>query len=148
MMPRVTEFAGLRMAGVAARTSNAAESDPATGKIGGVWREAMSGPQPEVLIAAYTEYESDVMGPYTFVLGREVRREDEVSAGWMEVKIPAGRYLVFTAKGPMPGALIEAWMAIWRYFENDTRQRRAYAVDFERHEAGKTDEVEIYVGVE
>jgi len=37
---------------------------------------------------------------------------------------------VFTGKGELPGVVIQTWGAVWQYFEEQTRDKRAYTVDF------------------
>jgi predicted transcriptional regulator YdeE len=44
----------------------------------------------------------------------------------------------------MPTALVEAWQAIWQFFDLSHEYERAYATDFEIY---RPNEVEIYVGV-
>ena len=61
------------------------------------------------------------------------------------ITIPSGKYLVFTAMGPMPQALIETWAYIWDYFSKDSGYIRTYSTDFERYES--SERVEIYIAI-
>ena len=47
----------------------------------------------------------------------------------------------------LPGVLIQTWGAVWQYFEEQTRDKRAYTVDFERFDQRKPSRVEIYIAV-
>ena len=37
---------------------------------------------------------------------------------------------MFTGKGELPGVVIQTWGAVWQYFEEQMRDKRAYTVDF------------------
>ena len=61
--------------------------------------------------------------------------------------IPPARYLLFTASGQMPGALVETWQRIWKYFSGSPAYKRAYTADFELHRADRPNGVQIYIAV-
>src|SRR5215216_2590161 len=77
MSPELVELPDARdVSGLAVRTSNARERDPQTAALPGLWArfaaarpEGDSGP-PAPVFSVYTEYESDLHGAYTVVLGR------------------------------------------------------------------------------
>ena len=54
---------------------------------------------------------------------------------------------MFTGKGELPSAVIQSWGAVWQYFEEQTRDKRAYTVDFERFDQRGPSRVEIYIAV-
>lgn len=152
--PKLVACEALEVAGIAIRTNNASERDPATARIPGLWKrffgENIAGQIPNgkpgaAPLGVYTDYESDHTGPYSLIAGLETSAPEPVPHGMRRLTIPAGRYLVFTAAGPMPQALIAGWMHIWSYFSTDTRYRRAYTADFERY-AGP-ERVEIHIAV-
>jgi predicted transcriptional regulator YdeE len=61
--------------------------------------------------------------------------------------IPGAQYLVFTGNGELPGVVMQTWGAVWQYFEQEARHKRAYTADFERHDQRKPSHVEIYIAV-
>lgn len=84
-------------------------------------------------------------GPYSLLAGAEVADLQSVPHGMVGLTIPAGRYLVFTAQGPMPHALIETWSVIWRYFSQGSQYARAYSADFELYRA--PEQVDIHIAI-
>lgn len=147
-----------RVAGLAVRTTNAAEADPALGKLSGLWGRFMSEGWFERLgkagafgppIAVYSGYESDASGSYQVLVGREVGTSSSVAPPLEIVSVPEARYLVFEAPGPLPQAIIDGWQSIWAFFgraARDNMPRRAYTFDFERYSDGAP--AEIWVAVE
>ncbi|MGE3955004.1 MAG: GyrI-like domain-containing protein [Parachlamydiales bacterium] len=91
------------------------------------------------LVGVYTEYAGDYTKPYTYFLGVELGREEEVPKGLARVDIPSGEYGAFPVQGPMPEAFIEEWARIWR-----ADIPRLYKTDFERY--GATEAV-IYLSI-
>lgn len=131
MEPIVVELAEFYIAGRTVRTNNQAEMNPASAKIAGLWQRFE--PTQEPVYGVYSNYQSDATGDFDVTAG--VRAE----AG---LKIQAGKYLVFKARGPMPATVIEAWAGIWAYFaQSDTK--RCFQTDFESYQP---DGVDIYIG--
>ena len=69
--------------------------------------------------------------PLILLAGIEVADLQNVPHGLFGLVIPTGNYLVFTAQGPMPHAVIQAWGVIWRYSSEESEYTRAYSADFE-----------------
>ena len=145
---------GFTVVGVAARTTNRAEADPAAAKIPALWgrffmeQDQISGRlDPDVVFGVYTGYESDHTGEYSLIVGAQVSAATNVPQGLVSVAIPRGRYLVFTAEGEMPAALIRTWIEIWDYFSDAPKYERAYTTDFERHDRGRPSVVDVHVAV-
>jgi predicted transcriptional regulator YdeE len=145
---------GKDIVGIEVRTTNSAEAVSETAKIPALWarffqvEEAIPNRiDPGVILAAYTRYESDHHGAYSLIVGAEVGAPASVPAGMTGLAIPPARYLVFTAKGEMPGALIRTWMKIWQYFSVTTEYQRAYTTDFERHDKNAKATVAVYVAI-
>lgn len=145
-----------KLVGVGVRTSNAAEMQPGTGKIAGVWRrffeekledKITSRIHPELLFGVYTDYESDVNGVYNFILGCEVANLDNIPEGFTGVVVPGGKYLRFVASGPMPEAVIKEWLYIWKFFLSSRDFERAYTADYEEYNKNSPSEVNIYIAV-
>ena len=144
--PRFVELTSPRdVAGVTARTSNAREADPATAALPALWGRFMAaGGSPSTVFSVYTDYESDVHGAYTVVLGREAGRS---TSGERTVRVVPGRYAVFTSTGDMPAAVIAGWQAVWAYFAEPDAPARAYTTDFEQYEPDDPSTVHIHVAV-
>jgi len=143
-----------RVAGLATRTTNADEADPSKARIGELWgrfttqnwaerlgQEGAFGPT----VAVYSAYESDVSGTYQILIGRELAASSPVAPPLQVVDIPPGQYLVFNCSGPLPGAVIDGWRAVWAYFERPDAPRRAYTADFEKYI--EHERTEIWVAV-
>ena len=146
------------VAGLAVRTCNRDEADPAIARIGGLWDRFFSQsweralPRPGAgpgddwrLFGVYSAYESDEHGAFDVTAGVAVAlaalaRPD---AAWVEVQ--AGDYLVFSGQGAMPQGVIDTWGAIWRYFTENPQLRRRFGTDFEAYEG--PDRVAIHIGV-
>jgi len=145
--------------GLVTRTTNAAESTPATARLGRLWQRVLSEhviervprpTDPMALHAVLTDYESDARGEYTQVVGVVAAAPDQLPSGLVAVAIPAGRYMLFTAHGRMPDALITTWQTIWDYFAGRAPVERAYTTDYEVHRGSTNPEasvVEVYVAI-
>ena len=149
----------MRVAGLALRTDNAAESQPATGKIPGLWQRFRSerwfdrlgalgafGPP----VAIYSAYESDVSGSFQIIAGREVAPNAAVAVPLQTASVPAGEYLVFRSSGSLPESVIRGWQEVWAYFERPRPRpnapARAYSYDVEIYP--NSESVEIWVAIE
>ena len=77
----------------------------------------------------------------------EVSNGGNVPPAMTTLTIPREKYLVFTGKGELPGVVIQTWGAVWQYFEEQTRDKRAYTVDFERFDQREPSRIEIYIAV-
>lgn len=142
-----------RIAGLAIRTTNAAEASP-SGKIPQLWGRFATEQWSERLekvgafgptIAVYSAYESDASGSYQLLVGRQVRNSPSVSPPLQIVSVPQASYLVFGCSGPLPQAVIDGWGEVWAYFGRANAPQRAYTCDFERYADAET--VEIWVAV-
>jgi predicted transcriptional regulator YdeE len=133
--------------GFQARTTNAAEQNPQTGKIGGLWQQFFGSPlfAPTAgVVGVYSNYESDAMGAFDVTAGAV--SSTAKPANTQSVQIQAGQYLVFRGKGAMPQAVIDAWMQIWQHFgQPRTDVERLYQTDFEQYMGA--DEVAVHIGV-
>src|SRR5580765_153811 len=125
----------LRVAGLTLRTDNATEAQPEIGKIPRLWQRfrtedwfdrlgklGASGPP----IGVYSAYDSDASGSYQLTAGREIPATLTVAAPLQIVSVPAGAYLAFQRRGPLPGSVIRAWEDVWAYFERPDAPSRAY----------------------
>ncbi|WP_409346362.1 GyrI-like domain-containing protein [Paenibacillus sp. MBLB4367] len=149
-----------KLIGVSARTTNAAEAGP-NGRLPALWDAFLASrisERPEVanphfIYGLYTDYESDVNGAYTALLGMEAA--DDASPELPDLQgavVPESKYMVFqSAKGPLHEVVPQAWRYIWDYFQNGA-VKRAYTGDFELYDSRDFDprhtSVQIYISVE
>ena len=99
------------VAGIRVRTTNRDEADPDTDRITGLWNRFFHEPAHAStalrtgdarIFGVYSAYASDAHGAFDLTAGVAV----SVSGGTDSVAIEAGDYLVFTAQGQMPQAVI------------------------------------------
>lgn len=154
--PKLVSLYGKYIVGWEARTTNTDEMDPKKAKIPGVWKRVYDEnladripgqKEPGVTLGAYTRYQSDGNGPYSLIVGVEVGDVDNVPEGMAGIVVLAQEYLIFTAKGEMPRAVVDGWGAVWKYFAADTTLKRAFTTDFERYDDAKPGLVEIHIAV-
>lgn len=154
MQPQLLAQPELRLIGIETRTINSDERTPSTAKIPALWRrffqegiaDTIPNKKPDGrLIGAYTQYESDHTGPYSLLVGSEVSSLKSIPSGMTGLTIPAGQFLVFTAQGQMPNALIDTWTHIWDYFSQGTSHKRLYTADYEVHRSNER--VDVYIAV-
>jgi len=152
--PELVERPATRIVGLAIRTTNAAEAEPTTARIPGLWRRVLEEgvservpgrTHPGVLAATYTSYDSDERGPYTLVVGVEVAADAAVPPGLTAVAVPAARCLRFAARGPMPAALVATWGRVWSTFGDPAGPWRAFTSDLERHTGREA--ADVYVAI-
>ena len=146
-----------RVVGIRAQTSNRREADPATAAVPGLWRRFQDDRLGDRIpgragarttCAVYSDYRDAGDGDRRFscLVGAEVAEAGEPPADLAEVAVPAGDYLVFAARGPMPAALAATWERIAEFFEHAPTSR-AFTADLEVHyPAGSA--VDVYVAIE
>ncbi len=103
-------------------------------------------------LAVYTDYESDRNGEYTFLIGARVSSAAKIPAGMVTVKIPAGRFAVFTSEKGFVGKVVpEIWTRIWAIPKSEPGGDRSYRADYELYDQRAADpqnaQVDIYVGI-
>lgn len=135
------------VSGVKVRTKNADEMHPDSARIGTLWQDFGSTVAPKLtptskVYGVYCHYESDANGEFDVYAGSH---ELSDATGLDSVKVEAGEYMVFSQKGEMPQAVIDAWMEVWRYFSELPERERAYTTDFEFYKSD--DEVEVYIAL-
>jgi predicted transcriptional regulator YdeE len=155
--PERVRRAEARVVGIQAQTSTLQEADPATAAVAGLWRrfdaDGLGGRIPNragtrTTCAVYSDYQDADGGGrrFRYLVGAEVAGPGEVPAGMAEVTVPAGDYLVFAARGLMPGALAATWARIAEFFEH-APMARAFTADLEVHyPAGSAVDVFVAVG--
>jgi predicted transcriptional regulator YdeE len=132
-----------RVVGIQAQTSSLLEADPATAVVPGLWRRfrrdelgsripnRSAGPTTCAVYSDYRDGEGDGRS-FRCLVGAEVTEAGELPEGMTAVTVPAGDYLVFAARGPMPDALAATWARVAAFFE-DAPLSRAWTADLEVH---------------
>lgn len=102
-----------------------------------------------VTLGVYTKYDQpfDVAtGTYSLIIGSPVTHVEQLPVGFVSHTIPAGKYAVFTAQGPIGTAVYQAWQEIWQ-----TPLERTFTSDFEWYDARSTGDensiVKIYIAI-
>jgi predicted transcriptional regulator YdeE len=155
--PERVRRAETRVVGIQATTSSLLESDPASAVVPALWRrfeaDGIGGRIPDragsrTTCAVYSDYQGGDGEGWRFrcLVGAEVTGRDVAPAGMAAVTVPAGDYLVFAARGPMPEALATAWARIAEFFEHAPLSR-AFTADLEVHyPAGSA--VDVFVALD
>ena len=136
MEPKRQYQPALKIAGPSVRTTNQDEAHPTTGRNPGLWArffgDNVMGKTPHRDPAdlrnfgVYAGYASDAQGAFDVTAGVAVTEG-------ATVQIESGDYLVFDASGPMPQAVVAAWMQAWQYFAANPEVKRSYRSDFEAY---------------
>ncbi|NVD06493.1 AraC family transcriptional regulator [Vibrio sp. JPW-9-11-11] len=143
------QIQGFDLAGFSVRTTNLAEQDDTTAKIGHLWQRFFSEAAPHLsadsrIYGVYTHYQSDFNGEFDVMACSDTLSGDDTNL--VSLHIATGDYLVFSAQGEMPNVVIELWQQVWGYFSDPQyAYQRAYKTDFEYYKSAQ--EVEIYIGV-
>lgn len=151
----------MKLMGISVRTSNAAEFNPETAKIGmtvqkyiseALYNQIGSQKQPGTTLCVYTDYESDHKGEFTYFIGAEVEPEAEAPDGFTTITIPAQTYAKFTTdSGVMPKICIDGWLEIWQMTAEELGGERNYSADFEVYNERALDPentvLDIYIGI-
>jgi predicted transcriptional regulator YdeE len=67
---------------------------------------------PPTIYAVYSDYESDRLGEYSYLIGCGVTRTGTAPEGMETREIPARTYAVFTVKGRMPDEVLAVWSLV------------------------------------
>lgn len=107
---------------------------------------------PGTTFCAYTDYESDYNGDYTYLIGEEVLSHHDIPDGFEKLIIPSQVYAKFTAgPGSMPTVLRDAWKEIHGLSVADFGGPRRYHTDFEIYDERAKDHdqiiFDIFIGV-
>lgn len=152
---------GFTVIGIEARTNNADEMTP-NGVIPKQWArfskenllEKIPNKVDGTIIAAYTDYESNKDGEYSFIIGAKVTSAESLPNGMIAKQVPARKYVLFTSeKGPVWHVVPNLWKKIWSLPEGQSgsESTRAYLFDYEvydqRTQDPKNSIVDVYLGV-
>lgn len=151
MNPERIEISGFTVSGLTVRTKNSDEFNPATAKIAGIWGRFFTEGLPAKIphqvaespvYGVYSGYESDATGFYDLTAGMAV---SQGNSDFSCITVEAGPCLQFTAKGLMPGAVIEAWGQVWAWFAENPQIQRRFGSDYEAYTGA--DEVKVCIGI-
>ncbi|MCK4499256.1 AraC family transcriptional regulator [Candidatus Babeliales bacterium] len=151
----------IKVVGIQVRTNNNFEMNPAEAKIGSLVGKyfgtnvASLIPErktPGITFCAYTDYESDHTGDYTYFIGEEVTDTSSIPDGYVSLIIPKGDYVKFTSEsGAIPNVVLELWQKIWKMNSEEFDGKRLFEVDYEIYDARATDPqsaiVDICIGI-
>jgi predicted transcriptional regulator YdeE len=156
-----TSLKEMKLIGITARTNNANEINPTLAKIsptvqkyffGGLPSQIPNRLKPQTTYCAFTDYESDTTGDYTYFIGEEVSSFEDVPEGFQTLTIPPQAYAKFTTEaGPMPDVVIGAWQKIWQMTPQDLGGSRGFRTDFEIYDERAADPqnvtFDLYIGI-
>ena len=153
----------IKLVGISVRTSYTQELDKMNGSIfpcvrryfhSALFENIPQRTKPGTTFCAYTDYESDHTGAYTYFIGEEVSSfKNPLLEGFQTLTIPKQQYLKFTTTpAPMPDVVVNAWEHIWKMSPAQLGGKRAYLTDFEIYDERAADHqniaMDIFVGIE
>lgn len=139
--------------GIAVKTTN--QDGQAQNDIGGLWQrffnDSISNQIPnkvsDDIYCIYTNYESDVNGAYTTILGCKVASLENIPEGFTGKTIPKATFQLYKSIGKLPDSVLATWGHIWQ-----TPIERKYLADFDvygpRSQDPNNAEVETYLSIQ
>ncbi|MCE5294553.1 MAG: GyrI-like domain-containing protein [Chlamydiales bacterium] len=162
MQKKLATMPEITLVGIWVRTSNKQEIDKIQGKIfpciqkyfhQGLAEKISNRKRPGTTFCAYTDYESDHNGEYTYFIGEEVSSfTDLLPEGFRQLVIPAQHYAKFTTNpAPMPDVIVNAWHEVWKMSSEQLGGPRSYLTDFEVYDERAADHqnivLDLYIGI-
>lgn len=153
----------IKLIGICVRTSYEQELDKMKGHIfpcvqkyfhQGLAEKIANRKRIGTTFCAYTAYETDHLGAYTYFIGEEVSSfNGELPEGFQQLVIPQQQYAKFTTgPAPMPDVIVNAWTEIWATPSAQLGGRRSYKTDFEIYDERAADHqkivLDLYIGIE
>jgi len=163
MLQTMTKKDEIKLVGLSVRTSYKQEVNKMTGLIfpciqkyfhQKLFEKIPHRKKPGTTFCAYTDYESDYTGAYTYFIGEEVSHiEKNPPEGFAILIIPPQHYAKFTTSpAPMPEVIIDAWQSIWKMSPKQLGGKRPYITDFEVYDERAADHqrivLDVYVGIQ
>ena len=152
----------IKLVGISVRTSYDQELDKMKGNIfpcvqryyhSALYEKISNRKRPGTTFCAYTEYDSDYKGAYTYFIGEEVTAFDSsLLEGFQKLVSPKQQSVKFTTgPAPMPDVIVNAWKEIWEMTPEDLGGKRSYDTDFEIYDERASDHqniiLDIYIGI-
>ncbi|HSW86195.1 MAG TPA: effector binding domain-containing protein [Rhabdochlamydiaceae bacterium] len=153
----------IKLVGICVQTSYQQESDKMKGNIfpcvqryfhQALFEKIPHRTKPGTTFCAYTDYENDYKGAYTYFIGEEVSSFDtSLPEGFEKLIIPEQQYAKFTTNpAPMPDVIVNAWQTILEMPPTKLGGKRRYQTDFEIYDERAADHqnivLDLYVGIE
>jgi predicted transcriptional regulator YdeE len=145
----------IKLVGITTRTSNKLlfEGDPETNQVAETVKNYFHNDLAKKIpnrnkigttYCAYTDYESDHTGEFTYLIGESVSSFDGISDEFTCLTIPAASYIQLTnGPAPMPKVCIDMWEKIWRSTPEELGGTRAYTTDFEIYDDRSLDHMNV-----
>jgi predicted transcriptional regulator YdeE len=162
MQQTIVERSEIKLIGIRARTSYSQELNPMEASIfkcvqkffhETLFEKIPNRKNPGTTICAYSEYESEYKGAYTYFIGEEVTAvPSPLPEGLHALTIPPQRYVRYTSgPAPMPEVVVNAWKNIWSLSPKELGGKRSYLTDFELYDERAADHtaivLDIYIGI-
>jgi len=104
---------------------------------------------PGTVLGICMDFQTD--GSFSYIIGTEVTKAENIPGDMVCKTIPAARYAVFTARGKMPGSIQDTVKYIYQEWLPNSEYQRADSADFElydqRYHGGENAEVDIYIPI-
>jgi len=157
-----TEKPEIKLVGICVRTNNQKELGKLDGLIfpcvqryfhGALFNKIPHRSKPGTTYCAYTDYETDHRGDYTYFIGEEVSSfKNPLPEGFRALTIPKQKYTKFTTQPePMPNVLVNAWTKILAMSQKELGGKRNYQTDFELYDERASDHsnivLDLYIGI-
>ncbi len=134
--------------GIAIRTAN--EDGKAEEDLKELWKRfydenislKIPNKEDDKIYCIYTDYDSDMSGAYTAIIGQKVTVLDDIPDQLIGHTVLGGDYTTFTTASPQPSDIVNTWQQIW---DQDKTLNRAYTADFEEYDGDAA--VTIYIAV-
>lgn len=162
MQRKIVERPEIKLVGITVRTNNKLEFNKLDGRIFPCviryFHEKLFDKIPNrskkgTTFCAYSDYESDHTGDYTYLIGEEVSSFDKnLPQDFQKLVIPKQKYVVFTTSpAPMPDVLTNAWKEILSMSPKELGGQRNYKADFELYDERAADHqnivLDLFIGV-
>ena len=162
MQKSIITLPEIKLIGITIKTNNALENNKSKAKIGktiqkyfseGLSEDIPNRKKPLLTYCAFTEYESDFTGNYTYLIGEEVESFHNLPKGLAKLIIPTQTYIRFkVGPGSMPELCLKSWQKIWQMDTFQLGGKRRYHTDFEIYDYNTYDPQNaifyIYIGIE
>lgn len=162
MQKSIIEKKEIKLVGICVRTSYQQEIDKMKGNIfpyvqryfhEAIFEKIPNRTKPGTTYCAYTNYESDYKGAYTYFIGEEVSKFSSLlPEGLSILTIPKQNYAKFTTQpAPMQDVIENAWKEIWTMPTKKLGGVRSYLTDFEIYDERSADHqniiMDLYIGI-